>query len=299
MPIKGLKSADEYPLIFPRIFILGPSGSGKTHLIGLIHEMTKHYASTNGVYLGDFDNGYPTLRNRKNVGDIKTKLYIDPDPDKPESWKDFCADSEEIYKNYDEYKFAFLACDSFTTVQNAMFNDIIKKMTGLIVKNRIRYGKIGMTDKSDYGVFERAVTNDFFPEFIKICDKMGAILTVHTELIAEDGQAAKIQPKVKGNALGGDTIMLYFNEAIMCKSIGTGSNTQRRIQTTSDFQVSLKSQVPGMPTDVTFEEYVFRMGVHFGFLKGGMLEKYAIDKGIDWKKLVGFKIPISNINITV
>lgn len=291
MPIKGVNKASELKLLFPRIFILGASGSGKTYLIGLIHEMTKKYADTNGVFLGDFDKGNPTLK-RPEFEDIDIKVYVDPDPNKPVAWKEFCNDSETIYVEADINKYAFIAGDSFTTIQNAMFNDIIKEMTGKIIKNRMMYGKIGMTDKSDYGVFERAVTNDFFPEFIKICDKMGAILTVHTELMQIEKEPPRIMPKVKGNALGADTIMLYFNESIMCKLVGTGSSVQRRIQTISDFQVSLKSQTPGMPAELSYEEYVFRIGCHYGFLKGERAKKYAIDKKIDYPKLSNFNLPL-------
>jgi hypothetical protein len=282
--------ATEAPTMFPRIFILGDPGSGKTHLIGLIHEMTKKFGNTNGVFLGDFDKGYPTLTGQGF--DVNVELYVDSDPNTPTAWKRFCDDTELIYKNGNKENYSFIAGDSFTTIQNAVFNDIIIQMGNRVIKNRVKYRNVNMTDRADYGAFERAMSNDFFIEYIKLCDKMGAILTVHTEYMpAEDGQPPKIMPKVKGNAIGGSTIMLYFNETILTKVVGTGSMAQRKIQTTKDAFVDLKSQVPGMPSELSFEEYVLRMGIHYNFLKGENIKKYALEKKIDLTKLSNFKIP--------
>lgn len=282
--------ATEQKLIYPRIFVLGASGSGKTHLIGMIHEMTKHYAGTGGVYDGDFDGGWPTLKGQGF--DVTVELYTDKDPNNPNAWKRFGDDEEKIYQAGNPNNYAFIAGDSFTTIQNGIFNDILKEMTGKIVKKRIYYHNLGMTDISDYGVFERFVANDLFPTIISHCDKYGFILTVHTELVSGGaGEAPKILPKLKGEALGAGTIMLYFNEAVMTKIVGTGASAVNRIQTKGDFQVDLKSQIPGVPPEVSYEEYVFRMGVHYGYLKGEPAKRYALDKKIDVNKLVNFKMP--------
>jgi hypothetical protein len=277
--------ATEGKIIFPRIFILGDPGAGKTHLIGMLHEMTKKYGGTNGIFLGDFDKGYPTLRGQNF--DVNVEVYVDNDPRTPTAWKRFSDDTERIYNEGNKENYSFIAADSFTTIQNAIFNDILYIMGNRIVKNRILYRNISMTDKSDYGAFERTISNDFFPEFIKICDKLGAILTVHTELMsAEEGKPPMILPKVKGQAVGANTIMLYFNEAIMCKVVGSGTQSQRRIQTTKDFQVSLKTQTPKMPSETSFEEYVLRVGKYYGYLKEEQARQYAKDNGMAYEKLV-------------
>lgn len=285
--------ATEMKIVFPRIFILGDPGSGKTHLIGMLHEMTKQYAGTNGIFLGDFDSGYPTLKGQGF--DVNVELYVDSDPNTPTAWKRFCDDTERIYANGNKENYSFIAGDSFTTMQNAIFNDIIYAMGSRVIKNRIKYRNINMMDRPDYGAFSRTMQNDFFPEYIKICDKLGSILTVHTSLMeAEEGHAPRIMPKVMGQAIGGSTIMLYFNEAIMCKVVGSGTSAQRRIQTMKDFQVDLKTQTPGMPAEVSFEEYVLRIGTHYGYLKGEQIKKYALAKSIDVSKLANFKMPTAS-----
>jgi hypothetical protein len=286
MPFK----ATEKELVFPRLFVLGSPGSGKTHFIGLVHEMTTRYSNTGGVYDGDFDNGWSTLKGQNF--DVTVEEYHDADPKKPLAWKRFCDDEEKIYTSGNPNNYAFIAGDSFTTMQNGIFNDIVSLMTGRIIKNRIFYRNVAMTDKSDYGVFERFVSNDFFPSMIAHCDKYGFILTVHTEFVhGGAGEPPRIVPKIKGEALGTETIMLYFNEAILTKISGTGSNAKNVIQTKGDSYVSLKSQIPGMPPEVTFEEYILRMGVHYGFLKGENIKKYATDKKIEIGKLANFKMP--------
>jgi hypothetical protein len=288
--------ATEVPIVYPRILILGDPGAGKTHLIGMLHEMTKKFGGTNGVFLGDFDKGYPTLRSAGF--DVNFKPYIDEDSNKPTAWKNFCDDTEVIYKEGNKENYSFIAADSFTTIQNALFNDIILAMGTTVIKNRVHYRKIGLTTKHDFGVFERVITNDFFPEFIKICDKFGVIMTVHTEYmqpVNDDGNPigpARIMPKVKGHAIGAATIGLYFNEVIYCKVAGAGNMAQRKIQTAKDAIIDLKTQTAGMPAELTFEEYVFRIGVNYGYLKGEQIQKYAIEKKIEINKLANFKIPI-------
>jgi hypothetical protein len=280
MPFK----ATEAEMMFPRILILGDPGSGKTHLIGMLHEMTKNYGNTSGIFMGDFDKGYPTLKGKGF--DVTVELYVDKDPNSPTAWKRFCDDTEKIYAEGNKENYSFIAGDSFTTIQNAIFNDIIIQMGNRVIKNRIKYRNVNMTDKADYGAFERVISNDFFIEYIKICDKMGAILTVHTEyMVFEDNSPPKIMPKVKGNAIGGSTIMLYFNETILTKVVGTGNQAQRRIQTTKENIVDLKTQTPGMPSELSFEEYVLRVGKHYGYLKEEQARQYAKDKALNYDKL--------------
>ena len=151
--------------------------------------------------------------------------------------------------------------------------------------------KVNLTNINDFGVFERTVTNQFFPQFMQMCKHVAVFLTCHTHLYAEEGESARIHPYVKGQSLSGSVIGVWFNEVIYCKLIGTGESAKRVIQTTSDFKIDLKTQTKGMPGELSFEEYVFRIGVAYGSLKGENIKKYAIDKKIDIDKLKNFEIP--------
>jgi hypothetical protein len=274
--------ATEAPVVHPRFMILGDPGSGKTYLLGLFHELYKKYGNTKGLYLYDFDSGYPTLRSAGF--DVTVELCVDVNSDDPKAWALFANDTEKFEK--DSQGYGIVAADSFTTLQNALFNDICKFN---VLKDRRSFHKVKLTTQNDFGVFARTVTNQFFPQYIRLCEKMAVALTVHTELLKEEGQPPRILPRVMGQALSGSVLGLYFNEVILCKVTGTGSNATRMIQTGKDFQVDLKSQAKAMPFELTPIEYVFRIGVAYGILKGDMIGKYAVDHKLDLSKVKDYK----------
>jgi hypothetical protein len=274
-----MTKATEIIGIHPRLLIMGEYGQGKTHLLGMLHDMYKR-VGTKGMTLYDFDSGYPTLT--ANNFDVEVQVCVDKKPQQPSAWQHFSDDTERFVK--DNQGYGILGIDSLTTLQQTVMNKVIQLNP---LKDRRFTGSINLTTKNDFGVLV-GIMMQFFPQLINLSEHMAVALTCHIRLESDTDSEGKTigppkwYPAITGRSLP-TQIGLYFNEAIMCKTLGYGNAAKHLIQTSKDDKISLKSQIKGVPFELTFEEYVVRLAYSYKILDKNQLIELIRDYKLDMK----------------
>jgi hypothetical protein len=275
-----MTKATEIAVIHPRLLIMSEYGQGKTHLLGMLHELYKR-AGTKGMKDYDFDGGYPTLA--ANNFDVEVELCVDKKPQQPLAWQHFSDDTEKFVK--DNQGYGILGIDSLTTLQQTVMNKVIQINP---LKDRRFAGSINLTTQNDFGVLV-GIMMQFFPQLINLSEHMAIALTCHIRLESNtdnDGKiigAPKWYPAITGRSLP-TQIGLYFNEVIMCKTLGYGNAAKHLIQTSKDDKISLKSQIRNVPFELPFESYIIRLAYSYKILNAEQVITLIKDYGLNVKE---------------
>jgi len=83
--------------------------------------------------------------------------------------------------------------------------------------------------------------------------RCNVIMTSHLNYIEnEGGGVKKAYPMALGSKLP-PKVGRYFNTCVLARTQGSGDNVKRRIRTSSDVLIELKTPVPGIPTEIPLE----------------------------------------------
>jgi hypothetical protein len=80
----------------------------------------------------------------------------------------------------------------------------------------------------------------------------------------------------------------------MCKTLGYGNAAKHLIQTSKDDKISLKSQIKGVPFELTFEEYVVRLAYSYKILDKDQLLSLIKEYKLDMKV---FEFMFGNLSV--
>jgi energy-coupling factor transporter ATP-binding protein EcfA2 len=259
VPIARIATEEE--LVHPRILLIGPSGNGKSYLLGMLNELYIQ-AGTNGIYTFDCDKGYMTWRNAGFS--VPFNVYVDKDPRKPNAWDDLNNDIEAFEEA--PHGYGAIGIDSEKTLQAMMLTYIIKYNE---LEGRRRQKYWALTTENDFGVLA-GVIRQFFPQFINISAHMGLVMTMHTTLMKEEDTGRLVQlPAVTGKIM--QSVGGYFDEMWYVKVSGYGNSMKRVVQVHSSPEITCKTRITGLKSELSFEDAVRAIRDNYGIKPGALL----------------------------
>lgn len=233
--------ADHQSTRSTKVLFIGDSGTGKT---GALTSLVK---AGYKLRILDFDNGLDSLvgfiraQCPENLGNVEYETLRDPYKSTPagpvlagqpkafiqamtllDKWTDGTKPSEWDDKTV-------LVVDSLTFLSNAAMNwaEVFKPS-----KDR----------RQIYGEAQRAVETAL-SQLTSESFKPNVIIIAHMTYMERDDGTKKAYPTAAGQALS-PKIPSYFNNVIMCESVGTGASARPRIRTTRTSMVDLKNPAP-------------------------------------------------------
>jgi hypothetical protein len=226
--------ATEEKIVFPRMFLMGDFGCGKTYFLGLLHKKLKA-AGSKGLYLCDFDKGYPTLTT--GGFDVAFDLYVDRNAKDPSAWERFVEKIGE-FEEKGNMGYGGIAVDSLTSLHTALMNYAIS--INYIKGRRYTMG-FGMSTQNDFGVLVNVMTQ-MFPQFITLSDLLIFIMTAHVkERQNPITQEVELMPAVAGRSLPSQ-IGDWFNEVWYMFNDGSLMSPDRVVQTAQGNKINCKTQ---------------------------------------------------------
>ena len=212
----------------------------------------------------DFDGGFPTLTTAGF--DVELEVLLDKKPQNPQAFLRFQSITEKFVA--DSQGYGILAIDSLTTLQAAAMNQVIRINP---LKDRRFAGTLNLTTQNDFGVLV-GLLNQFFPQFIALSEHMALALTCHMRLEQDElTKQIRFYPAVSGRALP-TQIHAWFNEVWWVKTEGQSGMSKRVVQTASDFQISLKTQIKDMPFTCSPEEACERLALAYRLLRADQVK---------------------------
>jgi hypothetical protein len=224
-----------------RILLMSPFGGGKTHLLGYIAKRL-YELTGKGMKGFDFDLGWQTLKSNNFSMDLIS--YVLEPGNFGATWDEFDVDFHKYLADPGNY--GGFSIDSLTTLQGCAMDYVFRENK---IKRR-EVGRFQLTNENDFGALV-LVLMQVLPQILKISSHSIFVMTAHTRYIDDKiSGGVKMRPAVSGQALpaqlGG-----WFTECWYLKAEGYRDDVKRLAQTMSDSTVDCKTQIGGMPFELS------------------------------------------------
>jgi hypothetical protein len=224
-----------------RFLFMSPFGGGKTWLTGYVAKRLMELTGK-GMKGFDFDLGWQTLKSAGIPVDLIS--YVLEPGSHGVAWDEFEVDFHNYLRDPGKYGGFFI--DSLTTLQGCAMDYVFRENK----ISRRSVGKFQLTNENDFGALVTMLMQ-VLPQILKISSHSVFVMTAHTRFIEDKVQGGtKMRPAVSGQALPSQ-IGGWFNEVWYLKAEGYRDDVVRLAQTMSDSTVDCKTQIAGMPFELS------------------------------------------------